>query len=155
MIKLKNVAITALAAFSVGLTGCMSNLSGNSYSRDEARQMQTVQFGTVVGVEAVAIEGTKSGVGAIAGAAAGGIAGSTIGGGRGSDIAAVAGAVAGGLLGGQAEEAYTRSHGVRLTIQLDNGAYISVVQQVDPAVRFYRGDRVRILTANGVSRVVR
>ncbi len=137
------------------LTGCVSNLSGESYSRNEVRQLQTVKMGTIIDVRPVQIEGTKSGVGAIAGAAAGGIAGSTVGGGRGSDIAAIAGAVAGGLIGGKAEEAYTRSQGVQLTVELYDGSYVSVVQQVSPNVHFQPGDRVRILTQNGTSRVVK
>ncbi|RRJ84045.1 glycine zipper 2TM domain-containing protein [Aestuariirhabdus litorea] len=132
----------------------MSNLSGTSYSRDEARQIQQVKLGVVLDVQLVQIEGTKSGVGAIAGAAAGGIAGSTIGSGKGSDIAAIAGAVAGGLLGGKGEEAYTREQGVQLTIELQDGTYISVVQQVDPGVVFNKGDSVKVLTSKGVSRVI-
>ncbi|MCX4028523.1 glycine zipper 2TM domain-containing protein [Endozoicomonas sp. SM1973] len=151
---MRYVIACMMSGLFVMLTGCVSNLSGESYSRNEARQLQTVKMGTVIDVKLVQIEGTKSGVGAIAGAAAGGIAGSTVGGGRGSDIAAIAGAVAGGLLGGKAEEAYTRSQGVQLTIELYDGSYVSVVQQVSPNVRFRPGDRVRILTQNGVSRVV-
>ncbi|MDE1461981.1 glycine zipper 2TM domain-containing protein [Spartinivicinus poritis] len=151
---MRYVIACIMSGFFLVLTGCVSNLSGESYSRNEVRQLQTVKMGTVIDVKLVQIEGTKSGVGAIAGAAAGGIAGSTVGGGRGSDIAAIAGAVAGGLLGGKAEEAYTRSQGVQLTVELYDGSYVSVVQQVSPNVRFRPGDRVRILTQNGVSRVV-
>ncbi|MCL6417480.1 glycine zipper 2TM domain-containing protein [Aestuariirhabdus sp. Z084] len=149
----RNYMLVAFLSLFV-LSGCVSNLSGTSYSRDEARQVQQVKLGVVLDVQLVQIEGTKSGIGAIAGGAAGGIAGSTIGSGKGSDIAAIAGAVAGGLLGGQAEEAYTREQGVQLTIELSDGTYISVVQQADPNVQFYKGDSVKVLTANGVSRVI-
>ncbi|WP_426416409.1 glycine zipper 2TM domain-containing protein [Aestuariirhabdus sp. LZHN29] len=144
----------ALLASVFVLSGCVSNLSGQSYSRDEARQIQQVKLGVILDVQLVQIEGTKSGVGAIAGAAAGGIAGSTIGSGKGSDIAAIAGAVAGGLLGGEGEEAYTRTQGVQLTIELSDGTYISVVQEEDPNVTFTKGDSVKVLTSSGVSRVV-
>lgn len=150
---MKYLVSSIMTGLLILLTGCVSNLSGESYSRNEVRQLQTVKMGTVIDVKLVQIEGTKSGVGAIAGAAAGGIAGSTVGGGRGSDIVAIAGAVAGGLLGGKAEEAYSRSQGVQLTVELTDGSYVSVVQQVSPNVHFRPGDRVRILTQNGVSRV--
>ncbi len=138
----------------VFLTGCMSNLSGQSYSRDEARQVQRVKLGTVLDVQMVQIEGTKSGVGAMAGAAAGGLAGSSVGNNKGSSIAAIAGAVAGGLIGGKGEEAYTRTQGIQLTIELEDGTYISVVQEYDENVDFHSGDSVKLLTSNGVTRVI-
>ena len=94
------------------LGGCMSTLTGDSYSRDEARRPQTVQFGMVEYVRPVVIEGTKTGIGAATGAAVGGIGGSTVGGGKGAAVATVLGAVAGGVAGGMAEESATKKQGV-------------------------------------------
>ncbi len=134
--------------------GCMSDLTGNRYDRVEARTMQSVQFGEIVEIESVQLEGARSGVGAMAGAAAGGVAGSTIGGGKGKTLASIAGAVAGGLLGNAAENKLTESAGLNITIRLDNGNHVSVVQQVEKDNSFRTGDRVKVLTRGRTSRVV-
>jgi len=41
------------------LTGCQSSLTGDSYSRDEARRVQTIRMGTIEALRPVKIEGTK------------------------------------------------------------------------------------------------
>lgn len=145
--------LLVLAGLLVGVTACMSTLSGESYSRDEARRVQTVEYGMVEYVRPVVIEGTKSGVGPATGAALGGIAGSTVGHGRGSAAAGIAGAVAGGVAGGLAEEATTRRQGVEITVRMDNGRIISVVQQVSGSASFHAGDRVRVLTLGDTTRI--
>ncbi len=135
------------------LAGCMSTLTGESYSRDDARRPQTVQFGMVEYVRPVVIEGTKTGIGAATGAVVGGIGGSTVGGGKGSTAAAVLGAVAGGVVGGMAEEGATKKQGVEITVRLDSGQIVAIVQQATPTATFNVGDRVRVLTLNGETRV--
>lgn len=133
------------------LAACASSNSGSVYSRDEARKVQTVKTGVIESVRQVKLEGTKSPVGTIAGGAVGGIAGSSVGGGRGSAIAAVIGAVAGGLAGSALEEGITRKDGVELTVKLDGGGLIAIVQEADEV--FAAGEKVRILESGGVSRV--
>jgi len=145
--------LLALAGLLVAVTGCMSTLTGESYSRDEARRAQTVEYGMVEYVRPVVIEGTKSGVGPATGAALGGIAGSTVGHGRGSAAAGIVGAVAGGVAGGLAEEGATKKQGVEITVRMDNGRIISVVQQVSGSASFHAGDRVRVLTLGGTTRI--
>jgi len=136
------------------LTGCASSKSGDVYTRDQARYEHTVRVGVVNSVREVQLEGTKSPVGGLAGAAVGGIAGSTIGGGKGAAIAAVVGAVAGGLLGGNIEESATRKPALEITVKLDNGQLVSIVQE-GHAAEFRPGDRVRVLSGRGESRVSR
>lgn len=135
-------------------TGCPAGLGSGDYSRTQARQVMEVQMGTVESVRQVQIEGTKSVVGAGTGAVIGGVAGSTIGGGKGSVIAATAGAVLGGLAGAAAEEGLTSKKGLEITVRLDNGPTIAVTQQDDGEV-FAVGERVRILTGGGATRVSR
>ena len=72
-------------------------------------------------------------------------------GGRGSAIAAVVAGVAGGLIGNKVENAATKKQGLEITVQLDSGNIISVVQQAEE--NFQAGDRVRLLTSKGVARV--
>lgn len=154
MKRFPTLLLSAALSSSLLLTGCASNLDGSTYSRADARAVQTVRMGTVESLRPVQIEGTRTPIGAIAGAAVGGIAGSGIGGGRGSTIASVLGGVAGGMAGAAAEEGLTRSQGVEITVREDDGSLRSYVQAVDPAQQFRLGDRVRITTLNGTSRVV-
>ena len=143
----------SVTAISLMLGGCASNLTGDSYSRDEARTVQNVRLGTIEYLRPVQIEGTKTPIGAAAGAAVGGIGGSAVGGGKGSYVMAVVGALAGGLLGAAAEEGLTRTQGVEITVREDDGSLRAYVQQVQPNEIFRVGERVRIMTVNGTSRV--
>ncbi|QHI68182.1 outer membrane lipoprotein [Tichowtungia aerotolerans] len=143
--------ITGLTVVALA-TGCVSSKSGEVYSRDQARQSMTVRLGTVEFVKEVLVEGSKSGLGAAAGGIAGGVAGSTIGGGKGSTLAALGGAALGALAGHAAEEKLTKFNGLEITVKLDNGDVLAVVQEDD--VMFAVGDRVRVLTGrDGTTRV--
>ncbi len=149
-------SVVAITAVLLVISGCTKDLFGTTYSQSEARQMQTVQFGTIAEVRLVKLEGQQSGIGAAAGGAIGGIAArGNIGGGSGSNIAGIAGAVAGGLLGNLAEKKLTEKQGVELTVKLDNGSMVSVVQQADPNAGFAAGDRVKVLSQGRTSRVVK
>jgi outer membrane lipoprotein SlyB len=147
----KRMQLAAAALAAMMLAGCAESLGGGSYTRDEARREQNVRMGIVESVRQVQIEGTRTIVGPAAGAVVGGIAGSTVGGGRGSDIAAVLGAVAGGVAGQAIEQGTTRRTGVEITIKLDSGALVAIVQEADET--FKAGERVRILSDGRTSRV--
>ncbi|WP_165664030.1 glycine zipper 2TM domain-containing protein [Metapseudomonas otitidis] len=150
----KSVLLAAsFASMAMLLSGCQSSLTGDTYSRAEARQVQTVRMGTIESLRPVKIEGTKTPIGAGAGAVVGGVGGSAIGGGRGSVVAAVIGAVAGGLLGAATEEGLTRTQGVEITVREDDGSMRAYVQAVQENEIFRVGERVRIMTVNGTSRV--
>ncbi|UVJ43006.1 glycine zipper 2TM domain-containing protein [Pseudomonas sp. LS1212] len=145
--------VASFTTMSLLLGGCASNLSGDSYSRDEARRVQTVRMGTIESLRPVKIEGTKTPIGSGAGAIVGGVAGSSVGDGRGSIVAAVIGAVAGGLIGSASEEGLTRTQGVEITVREDDGSMRAYVQQVQENEIFRVGERVRIMTVDGTSRV--
>lgn len=55
-----NIAKIVILTASLTVTGCASNLQGDTYSRQDARQVQSVQYGTVEDVRLVVIEGTKT-----------------------------------------------------------------------------------------------
>ena len=145
--------VASFTTMSLLLGGCTSNLTGDSYSRDEVRRVQQVRMGTIESLRPVKIEGTKTPIGGGAGAIVGGVAGSAVGGGRGSIVAAVIGAVAGGLAGSAAEEGLTRTQGVEITVREDDGSMRAYVQQVQQNEIFRVGERVRIMTVDGTSRV--
>lgn len=140
--------ITTISLF---VAACASSNSGSVYKRDDARKVQTVKTGVVESVRSVKLEGTKSPVGTVAGGAIGGIAGSSVGGGRGSAIAAVIGAVAGGLAGSAIEEGVTRKDALEITVKLDGGGLIAIVQEADE--QFNPGEKVRIVEGGGTTRV--
>ena len=144
-------ALATILAATTLLAGCPASTSGGAYTREQARQVQEVQMGAVESVREVTIEGTKTPIGPAAGAVVGGVAGSAVGGGRGSAIATVIGAVAGGLAGGAIEEGVTRKRGLEITVKLDNGKLLAITQNADELFR--PGERIRVLTGGGVTRV--
>ncbi|MDA3877301.1 MAG: glycine zipper 2TM domain-containing protein [Halothiobacillus sp.] len=150
---LRLISVMIVGSLTVLLTGCAGSMSSDTYSQNAAMQMQDVLYGTVEGVRGVRIEGTRSPIGVIGGAIVGGLLGSTVGGGRGKDLATVGGAIAGGVAGSAIEQGTTQQNGVEITVRLDNGRVVSIVQAVDNQ-RFSPGQRVQVITApNGVSRV--
>lgn len=129
------------------LGGCAST-SGTSYTKDQARQVQTVQRGTILSLQQVTIEGDPSLIGTGLGGVAGGVIGSTMGGGSGRVLATVGGAAIGALLGTLGEKAVRTEQAYEFEIRLDNGSTISVVQAIDNTT-FMVGDKVRVLYGSG------
>lgn len=148
---MNRITLAAAIALTALLAGCASSQSGSAYERRQARQEMTVRLGVVEGVRQVTLEGTKSPVGAVAGAGIGGLAGSNIGGGRGATAGAILGAVAGGVAGAAVEEQVTKKNGLEITVRLENGQLIAVTQEADEA--FHPGERVRVLKGSGATRV--
>lgn len=148
----RTLLIAALAGAT--LAGCAGSRSGDVYSRDEARREMNVRMGVVESVREVTLEGTRSGVGGLAGAAVGGVAGSSVGQGKGQIIGSILGAVAGGLAGSAIEEGGNRKPAMEITVRLDSGQTVAIVQEGD-ARDFRVGDRVRLLSSRGETRVSR
>ena len=143
----------AVASLSLAvLAACASPRSGDTYYRGQTMRAQSVEMGVVESVRPVNVEGTQSGVGTLAGAAVGGIAGSTVGGGsRANAVGAVIGAVIGGVAGTAIENDATRRNGVEVTVRLDSGRMIALVQEANEPFR--SGDRVRVLSDGYSTRV--
>ena len=149
--KVKSVAVAALC---VGLlAGCAHPVGPGEYRRWEAMGEQSVRFGVVEAVRPVNIHAYETGVGATTGAVLGGIAGSHVGRGSGSVAATFAGAILGGIIGQDVERSANERPGVELTVLLDSGRYIAVVQPAEEGLR--AGDRVRVLSGRGSTRVTR
>lgn len=145
-----------LLALSAGLilAGCASSKAGNVYTRDQTKREMTVRLATVESVREVTMEGTKSPVGTVAGSVVGGVAGSNVGQGKGSTVGAVLGAVVGGIVGSGIEESATQKKALEFTLKLDDGRVIAIVQE-DGGEGIKAGERVRILSGGGESRVTR
>ncbi len=134
--------------------GCEAKTNPSVYSRGQAKKMQRVQMGEVISVRPVEIEGSKSGVGAVAGGIGGGLIGSGIGKGSGRKVATGVGIVGGAVAGAIIEEKLTHRRGLEVTVRLDNGEHISIVQGTEE--NLIPGDRVRIISSpDGSARAVR
>ncbi|HEY3489311.1 MAG TPA: glycine zipper 2TM domain-containing protein [Candidatus Deferrimicrobiaceae bacterium] len=149
------VGMAAVLCLALALSGCAGmGMGGGDYTRGQTQQVMVVSMGTVQAVRPVSIQGTKTGAGTLAGGVLGGALGSGIGRGTGRLVGAVGGAIVGGLAGNAVEEAGSKQNGVEITVELDGGKTVAVVQAAEPNVWFNAGDRVRVLTApDGSARV--
>jgi outer membrane lipoprotein SlyB len=147
----KIILALGAAALAGAIGGCAYHAGPGDYHAYEARGEQSVRFGVVETVRDVRIQPYNSGVGSTAGAFAGGIAGSTVGGGNGQIVGAIAGTVIGSILGYNIEKQANELPGVEVTVLLDSGKYIAVVQEATEG--FQRGDRVRVLGGRNSTRV--
>lgn len=150
------VMLVTLLIGSVTMTGCAYNSSSpDVYTAGQAQREESVRFGTVESVRAVTIssnEGQPSGIGAIGGGALGAVAGSALGGGRGSIATAIIGGIAGAVAGNAVENGVAKRNGVEITVRLDNGDLRAITQSATGEI-FQAGDRVRLLSSAGVTRV--
>ncbi len=146
-------SILLLAIVACAAVGCASATSGHGYARHQAQMIHAITEGEVIDVRPVEIEGSTTGLGAIAGTILGFAVGGTIGEGSGQAVAEVAGAITGAVVGSAVEESASHQPGLEIAVQLNYGEVVAVVQQDDQD--FYIGDRVRIIKSpDGSARVV-
>jgi outer membrane lipoprotein SlyB len=144
-------SVVAIAC-ALALGGCAYNQYGAAdYRGYEARGEQSVRFGVVESVRNVRIQPHNTGVGGTSGAIIGGIAGSTVGGGNGQIVGAIGGSILGAIIGSNIEQQANEVPGIEVTVLLDSGKYVAIVQQGDEAFR--AGDRVRIVSGRDQTRV--
>lgn len=149
---MKTKTLIAIAACTAFIGACATSQSGSSYAPGQAQREMRVRMGVVESVRQVTLEGTKSGAGTVVGGAVGGIAGSNIGGGnRGSAVGTILGAVGGAIAGHAIEESVTKKAGLEITVKFDNGSMSAITQEADE--QFRPGDRVRVLSGSGTTRV--
>jgi outer membrane lipoprotein SlyB len=114
----------------------------------------SVAHGKVVDVQSVQIEGTNTVVGTVGGGYVGYEVGRSIGHGSGSAIAGAVGSVAGAVAGRAVERAATRQQALQITVELEGGEMVAIVQADD--VEFASGEHVKVLRrGNGQARVTK
>jgi len=146
--KFSSVMIALLAG--VLLAGCASD-SANVYSKEQMRRMATVQSGIVDNVRHVKME-NPTGIGAVAGGVIGGIAaGDNIGGGNGQIVSGILGALLGGVIGNTIERNVNTSDALEVTVRLNNGQRVVIVQEAD--VQFQPGQCVDVISDGATTRV--
>lgn len=148
----KIILVAAIIATSFSLSACVStSTSGSVYRPYQTQNEMTVRMGVVDSVREVTIDGGRSGVGTLTGAALGGLAGSSVGGGRGSTATGIVGAVVGGIIGNNVESNANTRKGLEITVRLDNGDLKAITQDADETFR--PGERVRLLSDRRTTRV--
>jgi len=148
---MNNVKTIAAIAGALIIGGCAYPAGPADYRGYEVRGEQSVRFGVVESVREVRITPHDTGVGTAGGAALGMVAGSNVGGGSGQVAGAIGGAILGGIIGNNIERSANEHPGIEITVLLDSGRYISIVQGAEEPFR--AGERVRILSGRGATRV--
>ena len=132
--------------------GCTLPSSSRVVSRQQAGQLQRVEYGTVEKVEVVVIEGRRGQIGTVGGGLTGAAATGGVGQGIGTDLARAGGAIAGAVTGQAIEEGLTRKDAREYTIKLENGSRVVVTQ--DGSTTFGPGERVAVASGGGGARVL-
>ena len=147
---------TISGAVGILLLALVSGCASGGYptvSSSTAGTTQTIDLGTVIATRPVKIEGESSQLGLYGGGIMGSAVGSTVGKGGGKVLASAGGAVVGAVVGQKIEKALTAQIAQEMTIELDDGRTIVVVQKLQEP-EFHSGDRVSVLeTRGGYARV--
>lgn len=136
---------------------CVTLLAGCAVPPSQTAVLSTqgstlVQTGYVTEVRSVTLDQDQApGVGAVVGAVLGGLVGNNIGGGDGRTLATVGGAVAGGVAGHQIEKSRNAKTVTALSVRFQNGEVRTY--QVEPGEAFRIGDRVKLSSNNGQTRI--
>ena len=137
------LVVAAVIVGSLVMSGCAYNSSSaDVYTASQAQREETVRMGTVDSVRAVKIStnnGQPSGLGAI-------------GGGTGAIVTGIIGGIAGAVAGNAIENGVAMRDGLEITVRLDNGDIRAITQSATGEI-FQAGDRVRLLSSGGVTRV--
>lgn len=145
------IIASILVAF---LAGCATN-SPDVISPRDAQQLRAFSDAVVVSVRPVTIDGSQTGIGAVAGGAVGVAA--TRGVSRGSENLAIGiiSGIAGAALGNAIERASTQQAAEEIILRKPNGAEFSIIQSVgneklkpgDPVYLVQSGSRTRVIKA--------
>ncbi len=151
--KTTYLTLMLILALTLPVFGGCAQVGGSDYRTTGAQQAYQVEFGTVVSTRPVKINdgGVDTAVGAVGGGVIGGVVGNMIGAGQGNTLATIGGALLGALAGGGAGRAVGTQDGVEVTVTMDSGKNMVIVQGAD--LVFASGQRVRVTTGDGKTRV--
>lgn len=133
--------------------GCTFPSSGPVIPARQANQMQTTETGTIVRVAKVTVEGRRTNLGQYGGGVVGGAAALPAGGVKntGEALGVAAASVVGAVVGEATEEYLTRKEAEELTVQLDDGRMVTIVQTTQRG--FQVGDKVNVIHSPGGAHV--
>lgn len=146
-IRTRVYQLAVLLLVSLAISGCAGGTSGKEYRRSQPVILEEVEMGRVESVRDVLVTDSRT----YRGRGPSVIVGGGIGSGGRSSVGVSIGTVLGGWGGEAPGESVTYKAGYEITVRLDSGRLIAVTQTADE--NFRTGDRVRVLTGNGVTRV--
>jgi len=154
MFRPTSIVVVALALFA-GACAPLPPAGTPVYAPVQAYRPQTVEMGYVEALRPVRIGGSRSGAGAATGAFVGGVGGSFVGGSwEANVIGMIVGSILGAVAGAAVEEGTTARDGYEVSVRLDNGGLVVVVQ--DAAIDAFKpGNRVRVMSDGLSARVAR
>ena len=155
--KMNKRMLVPAILFAMVVGGCadMPQMGGGPTYGDTSGSMasQSERNGRITALEVVQVdESYKLGIGTVVGAVAGGLLGSQIGGGRGATLATVLGAAAGGVAGTAVESKMKKQDAQRVTVRMDTGGEVTLLQPIDSRLRSWM--RVRVEGSGDNARVV-
>ncbi len=145
---MNNRAPILILAFSLIFAGCQSTSTSSRYPITSTGMAKQLESGTVIDVREVVIDGSSSGIGSYGGAIGGSAVGGTVGADLsgtsvGAAVGAAGGMIAGAVVGPAIEKAITSKKAQELTVQMEEGGVVVVVQELREP-RFNIGDLVKV-----------
>ena len=150
--RLVTCGLVPALMLALGLSAC-APATNTTVDRRLLGAQGTVYWGTIIAARPIAVSGTRSGIGPVAGAVGGAVLGNTIGGDwRARAVGGVVGALAGGVAGGAIEESVTRGEAMEFIIRPDFGGERVIAQTNELGLQV--GERV-IVTETDIARLSR
>ncbi len=143
-----------LVAAVASLLAACATTSPDVVSYRDAQRAATVHDGVVLNIRPVRVDGSQSGIGAMAGSVAGGVAGSSVGGYRDGFAVGVLGAVVGGVIGNAVERSGTSESADEIIVRLNNGQRKAYVQ-AHGSESLREGDAVLVIDNGRRARITR
>jgi outer membrane lipoprotein SlyB len=146
------VSVPAARRILIGLALTAVTLAGASTVAAQAGVVQRIQYGEVVSAEQMIVREQMRGGGARTGGTIGAIAGAALADRGDRWLGGLLGGAVGGAIGNSVEKKARKKKGWELIILLDNGEEIAI-QVADNRTQFRPGDRVRMQSGGGRTRV--
>lgn len=137
MIRHRLLILLMLAA----LTAACADAGGSQYGEraapvSSAGEPESTRYGRITGLETVQVDKDyKFGIGTVVGAVAGGVLGHQFGGGAGKTLLTIGGALAGAAAGTAAESKMNKQDAQKVTVAMQSGGTITVIQPVDTRLK--------------------
>lgn len=147
----KLLSLIIAGALACGLTACGIGNTNTTYARGEIGKQGEVEWGKIIAMTNIEVEGQQTGLGALGGGALGGVAGHAVGKGHGQALTTVAGAIGGVVAGNVLEKKITSDTAWEFIVQKTNGQTVPVVQTNELGLKV--GDEVLLSLMNGKTRI--
>ncbi len=147
----KIISLLVAAALALGVAACGIGNTNTTYARGEIGRQGAVEWGKIIAMTNIEVEGQQTGLGLLGGGALGGVAGHTVGSGHGQTLATIAGGIGGAVAGNVLEKKITADTACEFIVQKTNGQTVPVVQTNELGLKV--DDEVLLSIMNGKTRI--